>query len=203
VAASIGLGLLYRNLGRYDEVLLERDRALRADRRNIRALLLAAEVEGEIGRVDIMENLARMVLEMEHDHPEAGSVLAEAAMRRGELELALSRALYVLESHPEQTRALQVAAIVYAEMEMPDEARNRFRRLIELEPDGWLHYNNFAQLEMVFNQFQAAAEVYEKAVDLNPRNVEGYRGLREAARIAGDTERLERAESMLEVFGAR
>ncbi len=203
VAASIGLGLLYRNLGRYDEALQELDRALRADRRNFRALLLAAEVEGEIGRIDMMENLARMVLEHEYDHPEAGALLAEAAMRREELELALSRALHVLERHPEQTRALQVAAISYAQTGKIEEARSRFGRLIELEPDAWRHYNNFARLEMASDRFPAAAELYEKAVDLNPRNVEGYVGLREAARIAGDSKRLERAESMLKVLGVQ
>jgi predicted membrane-bound spermidine synthase/tetratricopeptide (TPR) repeat protein len=201
IAASIGLGLLYHNLGRYEEALQELDRALRADRQNFRALLLAAEVEGEIARTDMMENLARMVLELEHNHPEAGALLAEAAMRREEFELALSRALYVLEQHPEQTRALQVAAISYVQMAKIEESRSRFRQLIELEPDGWLHYNNFARLEMASNNFSTAAELYEKAVDLNPRNVEGYVGLRDAARIAGDSGRLERAESMLKVLG--
>jgi spermidine synthase len=203
VGASIGLGLLYRNLGRHEESLTELTRAIRTNRQSFRALLLAAEVEGEIGHVNLMENHCRTVLELEHDHPEAGALLAEAAMRREESDLALSRAFFVLDQHPDQMRALQVVAVTYAQIGNIEEARSRFKHLIELEPDGWLHYNNFAHLEMTSNRFPAAVELYEKAVDLNPHNVEGYIGLKNAAQMTGDSKRLERAESMLEVLRAR
>jgi tetratricopeptide (TPR) repeat protein len=147
--------------------------------------------------------LARTATVIEPEDPEAEALVAEASLRRGEPELALSRALSILERRPEQTRALQVAAIAHAQMEDYDSARSVFQRLTELEPNAWIHFNNFAQLETESNNFQAAADLYEQAVDINPRNVQGYMGLRDTARIAGNTEQLERALSMLQVLGVQ
>ena len=41
------------------------------------------------------------------------------------------------------------------------------------------------------------------AVDLNPRNVVGYKGLAQSADLAGDNTRLERAQSMLDFLEVR
>jgi hypothetical protein len=51
------------------------------------------------------------------------------------------------------------------------------------------------------NNFKVAAALFERYVDINPKNVQGYIGLRDAARITGDTKQLERASSMLKVLG--
>ena len=49
---------------------------------------------------------------------------------------------------------------------------------------------------------RAAARLFEQAVALNPGNVYGYRGLREAARALGDARLLARAEARLQGLGA-
>jgi spermidine synthase len=203
VAAHIGLALLYRNTGRYEEALQELETSLNADPDNVRALLLASEFEGEVGRTDLMEELARIAMAVRPEDPEAEALVAEAGLRRGEPELGLSLALSILERHPEQTRALQVTAIAYAQMEDYASSRLVFKKLTELEPNAWIHFNNFAQLEMESNNFQAAADLYERSVDINPRNVQGYMGLRDTARIAGNAKQLERALTMLAVLGVQ
>jgi hypothetical protein len=47
-----------------------------------------------------------------------------------------------------------------------------------------------------------AARLFSEAVELDPDNVQGYRGLREAARAIGDERLLARAEAMLARLGA-
>ncbi len=56
--------------------------------------------------------------------------------------------------------------------------------------------------ELEGRDFRAAARLFEQAVALNPGNVQGYRGLREAARALGDRRLLARAEVMLARLGA-
>lgn len=203
VGAGIALGLLYRNLDRYEEALKELGKSLSHEPESTRALLLASEIEGEVGRTELMEELAGIAMTLRAEVPEAEALIAEAALRRGEPELALSRALSIVERHPEQTRALQVVAIAHAQLGDRDAARAVFQRLTELEPNSFIHFNNFARLEMESNHFQAAADLYERSVDVNPRNVQGYIGLRDAARIAGNAQQLERALSMLKVLGVQ
>jgi Flp pilus assembly protein TadD len=156
---------------------------------------------GEIGRLDLMEELARGAMAIRPDEGESEALVAEASLRKGELEIALSRAQATLERHPGETRALQVVAIARAQMGDRSAARSAFHKLTELEPDAWLHFNNLAQLEMESNNFKVAAALFERSVDINPKNVQGYIGLRDAARITGDTKQLERASSMLKVLG--
>jgi spermidine synthase len=199
--AATALGLLYMNLGRLEEGLMVLGRSLDVDPDNPRALLLASEMAGELGRLDLMEELARRAMAIRPDDGESEALVAEAGLRKGQLEIALSRAQEILERHPQETRALQVVAIAQAQMGDRPAARSAFQKLTELEPDAWLHFNNFAQLEMESNNFKAAAALFERSVDINPKNVQGYVGLRDAARITGDAQQLERASSMLKVLG--
>jgi tetratricopeptide (TPR) repeat protein len=114
---------------------------------------------------------------------------------------ALEQAQAILERHPESTRALEVAAIARAETGDRAGARKAFRKLVAAEPDAWVHLNNFALFELQGNDFQAAAGLYERAVDINPRNVVGYQGLLEAARVLRDRDRVARAQAMLGHLG--
>lgn len=75
----------------------------------------------------------------------------------------LSQALSTLARHPKQTRALQVVAIAHAQTGDRSATRAVFQKLIEIEPDAWLHFNNFAQLEMESNNFEGAAGLFKRA----------------------------------------
>ena len=81
-------------------------------------------------------------------------------------------------------------------------ARRAFERLLQAEPDGWSHLNNFGVFELQGGDARAAVRLFEQAVTLNPRNIQGYRGLREAARALGDAHLLARAEARLGALGA-
>jgi spermidine synthase len=201
-SARIALGLLDHNRDRPAEALEALAAAADADPRSVRALLLGAEVQETAGNVDAAEALARRALEISPGDAEAGGFLASASLARGRTDEALGRAEAVLARDPRAPRALEVAAIARAQRGDRGGARRAFEALVEAEPDGWAHLNNFAVFEMEGGDPRAAARLFHQAVSLNPGNVTGYRGLSEAAQRLGDSARLERAEAALRRLGA-
>ena len=107
----------------------------------------------------------------------------------------------MLARDPGVVRALEVAAIARAQKGDRAGDRRAFEALVEAEPDGWAHLNNFAVFEMEGGNPRAAARLFHQAVSVNPGNVTGYRGLSEAARSLGDPVLQRRAEAALRRFG--
>jgi Flp pilus assembly protein TadD len=151
--------------------------------------------------VDAAEALARRAQEISPGDSEAGGFLASVSLARGRTDEALGRAEEVLARDPRAPRALEVAAIARAQKGDRDGARRAFEALLEAEPDGWAHLNNFAVFEMEGGDARAAARLFHQAVSVNSGNVMGYRGLSEAARSLGDAALGERAEAALRRLG--
>jgi spermidine synthase len=198
VPALIALGLLHHNLDRPAQALEALASAAAADPRNVRALLLGAEVQEASGNVDAAEALAEAALSIAPNDAEAQGFLASASLARGRLDEAIARAEAILARRPRAARALEVAAIARAQKGDRAGARRAFESLVELEPDGWAHLNNFALFEMESGDPRAAARLFHQAVSINPGNADGYRGLGAAARALGDPGLARRADAALE-----
>jgi spermidine synthase len=200
VRARIGLALLHHALDREPEALAELQEASRRDPRNTRALLLAAEIQDEAGNVEAVEALANRAAAAAPGDAEAESFVALARLRRGQPREAVARAEAVLARAPAASRALEVAAVGHAVLGERDAARRDFEALLSAEPDGWAHLNNYGVFELEGRDYRAAARLFERAVDIYPANVQGYRGLLEAGRTLGDEALVERAEQALGRF---
>jgi spermidine synthase len=196
--ALVALGLLEHNLGRPKEALEALAAASAADPRNLRALLLGAEVQQTSGNVDAAEALAQAALSIAPNDTEAQGFLASASLARGRLDEALARADAILARDPRAPRALEVAALARAQQGDRAGARRAFESLLDVEPDGWMHWTNFALLELESGNPREAARLFHQAVSINPGSADGYRGLAEAARALGDAALARRAEAALE-----
>jgi spermidine synthase len=202
VGARVALALLLHNLDRPAEALAALAEAAAREPGHRRALLLGAEVQAAGGNLEAAEGLARAALATAPDDAEARALLAQARLSAGALPEALALAEAATARDPRCARALEVIAIARARQGERAAARRAFEALLAAEPDGWSHLNNFAVFELEGRDFRAAARLFEQAVALNPGNVQGYRGLREAARALGDRRLLARAEVMLARLGA-
>jgi spermidine synthase len=197
VEPLLGLGLLYRSLGRLDEAVLAVSGALSLDPECREALILAIQIAGDRGETEAMANFARRQLAIDPVDAEAAALLAEASLREGDLELASARSAAILARRPAEPIALQVHAIAEAELGRVELARASFEKLIDLEPEGYIQLNNLGRLELDAGNAERAADLFERAVDASPRNLPGYQGLEQAAARAHDQRRLERARSMV------
>jgi spermidine synthase len=200
VRARVGLALLHHALDREAEALAELQEASRREPRNARALLLAAEIQDGAGNVDALEALANLAAAAAPGDPEAESFVALARLRRGQPREAVQRAEAVLARAPATARALEVAAVGQAVLGEREAARRDFEALVSAEPDSWAHLNNYGVFELEGHDYHAAARLFERAVDIYPGNVQGYRGLLESARALGDDALAERAEQALARF---
>jgi spermidine synthase len=197
VPALVALGLLHHNLNRPAQALDALAAAADRDPRNIRALLIGAEVQQASGNVDAAEALAQAALSVAPNDEEAQGFLASASLARGRLDEALARADRVLARSPRAARALEVAAIARARTGDRAGARRAFESLVEAEPDGWMHWTNFALFELESGDPRAATRLFRQAVSINPGHADGYRGLAEAARALGDRALARRADAAL------
>lgn len=201
VVPLLGLGLLYRNLGRFDDAVVAIGGALSLEPDRREALILAVQVTGDRGETEAMANFARRELAIDPLDAEAAALLAESSLREGKVELAAERSAAILARRPGEPLALQVQAIARAALGHTDLARASFEKLIRLEPEGFIQLNNLGRLELDAGNDERAAELFERAVDESSRNLVGYQGLERAALRTGDRRRLERARSMLRFLG--
>jgi Tfp pilus assembly protein PilF len=203
VALRVGLALLYHNLGRAQEALAQLEAAARIDPRDLRVLLLGAEVQSGTGNVEAMAGLAEAALRLAPGDADVQALTAEVQLRAGQLDEAARAAEDVLRRHPAQERALEVAAIAAAGRKDRASARRHFAALVAAAPDGWSYLNNFGTFELEGGDPAAAARMFERSVDLNASNPTGYQGLLEAARALGDFPRIARAQRGLARLAAR
>ena len=197
VEVHAALGLLYKNVGALDAAVESLSRAIELDPVRRATLLLAAEVAGDRDELAVMAGIARDILSRDPLDAEAAALLGEVTLRSGDATLASRQAGAILDQRPDEPRALQVLAIAQASLGQHDAARDAFEKLEVLEPDAFIHLNNRGRLELEAGDIERAMELFERAVDLNPRNLVGYEGLEQSAQAAGDELRLERARSML------
>ena len=189
--AALALGDLYRRLGRFDEAMALVYAASRE------SLLLGADVSADRGDTAAMARYAELLLARDPLDFEAAAILAEVRLREGDLPAAVRESAAVLAQRPTERRALQVHAVTHAEMGNENLARESFEKILASVPEDWIQLNNLGKLELASGNAGKAAELFERAVDLNSRNLEGYRGLLEASQKIGDPIRLKRAEAMV------
>jgi spermidine synthase len=193
----LSLALLYRRMGRFDEALAVLGDVVAKEPDSREALLLGAEVSGDRGDLPAMARFAELRLERDPSDAVAAALLAEVRLREGDFQRASRESASILARQPDEARALQVHAIAHAELGNRNLARQSFEKLLEHDPEDWIQLNNLGKLELNAGNLERAAEHFERACDLNSRNLEGYRGLEEAAGKTGDWTRLERARSMI------
>lgn len=165
--------------------------------RNREVLLLAAEIQVERSAWDSAEALALAALRQNPRDPEAAAWLAELSLRRGNPEEASRRAEAILAARPDTLRALRIRAVALAEGGNPAAARAAFAELLRRAPGPAIHWGNAGAFELAAGRFAEALRLYREAVDRDPSNLTGYRGLLEAAARAGDREQQRRAGEVL------
>jgi tetratricopeptide (TPR) repeat protein len=192
------LARLLDSVGRLDEARAVLNEALQRTPYDRDLLLLSAELSGLRGDPQAMSQTAELLLARDAADSEARALLAESRLRAGAFAEAARIASAVLASRPETARALRVHAVAHAELGNRNLARESFEKLLARDPEDWVQLNNLARLELSSGNAERAAELFERAVDRNSRNLEGYQGLEESALQTGDGVRLTRARSMIQ-----
>lgn len=89
---------------------------------------------------------------------------------------------------------MEVRALALAQLGRVAEARNAFLRLIAAAPEASASRNNFGVFELQLGNASAAARLFKDAADLDPSNLDAYRGLKEAASLLKQKDLIEFAD---------
>ena len=177
--------LLYWNTERPDLAMADLERATKADPSKPRAFLLAVEIQLAAGNLPAARKLLARVFAADPRNLEAIALAAETELRDGRLEPASRLAAGALLGNPQEPKALEVQALSLAQLGRLQEARSAFEKLIGANPDDPGPRNNLGVFELNQGNAVAAARAFKDAVDLDPSNLMGYTGLKEAAMKAG------------------
>lgn len=189
-----GRALLDWNTARPAEALQWLEQASRRDPKDPAPYLLGAEIQSAAPDLPAMRQLVVRALALDPLNSEALSLAAEAELKDGRLEPAVRLAGGALNQDPKNDRALEVKALALAQLGRAEEARRSFEALLQVSPEASSARNNFGVFEMQQGNAAAAARLFEDAVDLDPSNLGGYQGLKEAALALNRHDLVQRAE---------
>lgn len=195
-AASVFIAraLLYWNTDRAALALLSLEAASKLDASEPRAYLLGAEIQSAAGNLQPMRKLIGRALALNPRNAEALGLAAEAELKDRRLEPAFRLAEGALAIDPEESRAMEVKALSLAQLGRLAEARNAFLHLIAAAPEVSASRNNFGVFELQQGNASAATRLFKDAADLDPSNLDAYRGLKEAAVLLKQADLVEFAD---------
>jgi tetratricopeptide (TPR) repeat protein len=102
---------------------------------------------------------------------DAISMLAEINIRTGHSDLAIEPLIRMLHTYPEQRRAAMLLATAYGALDRPDDAAAVLQEQTRVAPND---PNPYAALGLIYRQakrYDEARQQFEKARQLNPKNV--------------------------------
>lgn len=168
--------------------------ATRLEPTEVSGYLLGAEIQSQAGNLQAMRTLVARALAVEEKNAEAIGLAAQAEYKDARFEPALRLAEGALRLDPTEKRALEVEALSLARLDRSAESRNSFLRLLSVSPDVAAARTNFGVFELIQGNPSAAARLFKDATDLDPADIAGYEGLKEAASALGRDDLVKLAE---------
>ena len=123
------------------------------------------------------------------DDPRLQVTLARLYLNTGAGEQAIALLSRVLENEPDYREAMLLLSRAYTESGDPTKAITALERIVQGQPRFYRGLLTLAELYEGERRWADAALAYEKAVTLNPNNVDVRRRWASALASAGDTER--------------
>jgi tetratricopeptide (TPR) repeat protein len=122
------------------------DARLANDGQNVALLMLAVQTYGATGDLARVETLLRQVLAVDASYLEAYAALAQLYVKQGRLDAALAEFDELSKRQPKPVAALTFAGMILQGQGKLDQARDRFSRALELDPEAAVAANNLAWL---------------------------------------------------------
>ncbi len=165
----VTLGTIYQGTGKFERAAQEFQKALEINPRNDEAYVGLALAQESAGDVVSAEQTFHRAIEERPDYWVSQSELATFHYRHGRYEQARHWFGEVLEMTPKNVSAHTYLGATLLLLGRTDDAIQSFRRSIAIEPT----YKAYANLAFAYwseGRFPEAAEMYEKALDLDDRD---------------------------------
>jgi tetratricopeptide (TPR) repeat protein len=111
-----------------------------------------------------------------HKHPKAADKAfnqGHRAWNKGQSDQALSYLAEAVRLDPGYVEARLNLGVIYAKTDRPEEALDQYERALELEPNLALLYSNKAATLVMLSRWDEAEQAGRRAVQLDPKSIEG------------------------------
>lgn len=159
----------------YDRSLETLSKVTSLDKNNRTAFLMKAFIYKEMGDTTNAVQLFRHVIELYPDYApayeELGLIYANARNILGEEYLTTA-----VELDPQNTNTLYALAMFYQEMEQPEKADETYLRILAIDPQNSMAWNNRGWLVMLYSEeYDTAIAYFTKAIDADNQCAEAFR----------------------------
>lgn len=164
--AHITLGLVYRGTGRYDEALNEFKQALILDSVSYSAYRGMARTYERMGEIEQAELTYKKVIQLKPDYWDGYFDLCLFYIYQGRGEEALRQLDEIVKYEPEGYKDWNNLGALYFHLEQSEDALEMWERSLEIEPN-YGAYSNLGTVRYMEWDYAAAAEMYEKALEID------------------------------------
>lgn len=138
------------------------------------------------GRLQQAEELYRLVLQSNPDHPAALNLSGVVAHQRGQHEIAVEMISRAITNNPRISQFHNNIGVAFAALGKFREAIDAYEQAILLRPNHADAFNNMGNALQSLGEFDAAVEKYRQAVLLRPDYAEAYNNIGIALRKQGN-----------------
>ncbi len=170
VPAHLSLGVIYAGNNRYPNAIGEFQKVLKFDSLNVEAYRGLADAYQALRDSSRAESTYQRAIKVRPNYPVGYNDLGVFYYRRGEFEKSAAQSDQVVKLSPENYKAYNGLGAVYILLGRPSEAKEKFLRSVEIEPNRQA-YSNLGYLYFsVAGRYTDAARMYEKARDMDSSN---------------------------------
>jgi tetratricopeptide (TPR) repeat protein len=183
-AAHYGLGMAYSQTGQLDQAYKELNTALSLNTNSAPAHTAMGDVYGMQGNLNAAIKEYKAAVAIKAENTDAYLKLADIYQGRGDLEIAASQLRSGLEMNPNSTPLQLRLADLSLQMEKLDDALKGYSSVLQANPSSVAAANGMttalvlkAQKEasgayFVSNNFEGAEQLLQRAIQMNPNNME-------------------------------
>ena len=160
---------------------------LDTDPDNIDVLSQLSDVLAEEGSLELAAAVDRL-LALDPDNARALFHLATIRQYQGLYDEAISLIGRSIGIDPGNMRARNLLAILYSLTLQHDRAGTEFLDIIEANPTDAISVNNYGLFLVERGRYEEAMDQFERAIDLDPENLQGFLGIAETLRQSGSSD---------------
>jgi tetratricopeptide (TPR) repeat protein len=184
--SGAALGMLYQELGRYEEAEKEMSAALERDPYNSTALVFMGNLYLETDRIDEAAELYERVLLRDPDDIQALTNLGVYYTEKGDFDKAYEYFKLATDAYPKDAKTLYFLAKTLEADGRRDEAMEKLRSSVRYEPDFKAGYVLLADLAEKSGDLDETERAYKALLEMNPKDPVGTLGLAQTMHKKGD-----------------
>ena len=171
------LGILFNQLGKFDQSIISYEKAIKINPDYAPAYNNLGFALNKLGKYKNAINCYEKVLQIKSNDVDALYNLANTFKELGEFKKAINFYENTLEINPNYLGALNNLGNTFKDLEEYSKAINCYEKAIKINPDYAPAYNNLANAYKELGDFNRAINIYVKAIKINPNYLDAYNNL--------------------------